>query len=687
MFLFLLVLGMSIIHGYNYRLSCSPQGVPSESVRDVSVAVELFFLCLIPFVVCLWHWHYPVQHWVRFGLFLFAFVNVIYLLFQYLGWHFADSEWMREQGFFKQVVIFVRNSEKSYGNAPRFTGLLASPNYLGISLILCWPALLSKMSDFSPNNRVLEWGRRVLLALVALAIVLTYSRSAYLSVFVQFLALCAWFVWRRYYYADTRNELRPVIWQTVCFFGFFLVFLFFLPQAAGRMGAVVDSVDLSIMHRLKVLGVGAELLFESPLCGWGASTFGILYQYLYRIPYETSGFGNMHSAFGMTVYELGLAGCLLGVLAIFGLPDRWHKLPLFVGLAWVGSLVCLVAENPASITSTLFPLLLLLGVSAYSTSDGERGTRGERWGLWIGLVAALLWIIGYTRPLPSLNTMFEKRLQSFITLDGMCENSAYYILDHCTGRSWSHRCDEPMDAGALSKLALAYECVTSSASSDLILEPWMSDNADDVYFSPASSLPRSQALRELLSQNSNRAANALLSATGSWDALSSCVMELTDSPLVMRELFFENRRQYGLSRDYYPLRFNLGASYLVDDRCGAGLCLTARQGVRLLDALLSADAQSSASYASISLRYNTNVGSLARHISDRTASGSSIWRFGGCGSGYRYDVMRVRGGDEHPRKDFTVCAIMPVQYRYAPLEDRSTKAMAQIGWLCWLYLK
>lgn len=248
--------------------------------------------------------------------------------------------------------------------------------------------------------------------LVAAALLLTYSRAAYVGLVLQMLLLggVAWHRMRRS--ADRQGGLGLV-------FALFAVGVLALiaPHAVRRLSSVVLVSDASAVNRLALYAGSAEFLILRPFSGWGAGTFPLLYSAFFRIPGISYPYADAHSALFLTLIERGAAGLMLVVLAITGLCVRQTLLrtPPWLLAALVGMTPCYVLDNPAfQLHGPAMLGLLTLAPLCAIASQQERRYGVPRWAKWTPAALVALWCLGAIQPFPAARDLVKIRTEKFL---------------------------------------------------------------------------------------------------------------------------------------------------------------------------------------------------------------------------------------------------------------------------------
>lgn len=373
-----------------------------------SYLLESSILLLIPIQVGLWKLGHPVIIWVKLALGYVAGTQAIVTVFQFFMLRYGYRDFLNEWGLNSALHLTPRDSSNVYREATRLTGLVFSPVLLGMILVMTWPVLLIEKST-SALTRGEIWTRilqGVLITCVMWAIFLTYTRAAYIGLFLQFSAIVI------------LTLIRPARLHRISRLNIFIIVaalasaLLFIPAAGARVAAVTDTADASITNRLAVFQTAANLLSERPISGWGPGFFNLFYNSYYKLPNEHYTFFDTHSATLNTLMELGIAGMLLGVIAIFGTHWKilFQKTPVWIWLALLGVALPVTSDNPSSSPAFMFPAIWIAGaicVISISiektlvrlTKNPNRITgRIHFRNFTITTVLLAIWLVGYFQP-------------------------------------------------------------------------------------------------------------------------------------------------------------------------------------------------------------------------------------------------------------------------------------------------
>lgn len=213
-------------------------------------------------------------------------------------------------------------------------GLQAHPNiaggYLAIGLLVLASGVFTEMC-----GRLRMIGAAVLV-LGFWAMLLTFSRSAWLSFAIGAVALAV-FAWRaRLWQRDTVRRALAIV---LILSGIALIFVagygnFLLARAGVNSG---ETEQISVAQRGVFIGIAQDLISRYPTGGTGIGTFGWeAADMLRRLPYRGLRGENVHNVALLIASELGLLGLLFWLLMhIAWAAYVWRKVrePFALGLA------------------------------------------------------------------------------------------------------------------------------------------------------------------------------------------------------------------------------------------------------------------------------------------------------------------------------------------------------------------
>lgn len=209
----------------------------------------------------------------------------------------------------------------------RLSSTFFDPNFTGAFLVLSLVSFLFGEVKFSPKIRLVVGG------LLLLAIILTFSRSAYLMLAVALL-LIGW-----------QRDKRLVVATLVLGFSAY----YFVPRIQTRLAGITDPAD-SARLRLVSWSNAVEIFDENPLIGVGFNAYRYVQEqrgyFDYRQPLgNRSGAGADSSLLFVlaTTGVLGFGGYLLfwlGLITSRRLPSyrRWLLLALILESSFINSL-------------------------------------------------------------------------------------------------------------------------------------------------------------------------------------------------------------------------------------------------------------------------------------------------------------------------------------------------------------
>ena len=395
------------------------------------VAVGNAFLWfVVPFLV--W-WRQParLEPLVRTGLGIAGVVVAVFCMLQYLlvcrGGGLVNQVWAPAP-----IDVFG-----VYPDAVRLSGLANSPNLTAAVLVVCWPALLGR---YPRNGGVRVWTATALgIFLTTTAMLLTYTRAAYLGLLVQVVVLGL---------LALRSRERIVrAWLgrglVLALVPLLLVSLAFAP-VARRFASLAVPTDQSVGHRLHLYQAITQLIMERPICGWGGGMFGVLYRGFDRIPGVEYGYGDAHSGVLLWLFELGVAGCFLVVAGVVGWRMRLllSRVPVWIGVSLLGAIPLLLTDNPTlRLPALSVPLLMMLAVLAGLGRVLERRCPPPRRVITVFVAAVACWMLSALLPPPDPIRRLEGRLEQ--SARRMKGEVVVAVQDLASGGRWGISAEQP----------------------------------------------------------------------------------------------------------------------------------------------------------------------------------------------------------------------------------------------------
>lgn len=279
----------------------------------------------------------------------------------------------------------------------RWGSLVGSPNATGALLLLTWPVFFSYVRFAGHKSQRSLWLNGAAAALCVLALIVTYSRAAYLGLFLQGLVLVAiWLFSVKHRDSQAARHILLAAFVTV------LAVSLLKTVAVTRFVTIVGSTERSALHRMEVLGIAARLFLERPLCGWGPSVFASIFRTFYRLPSTNYLFADAHSALALTLINDGVISWVLLVAALTGLPHLryFRKIPAWIWLSVVGGLPPLLFDNPTTHIVAVPICLAYLAACAVVPLWKAQSSRSGQGSSSLYLVAVMLmiaWGAAFTR--------------------------------------------------------------------------------------------------------------------------------------------------------------------------------------------------------------------------------------------------------------------------------------------------
>ena len=450
-----LIVAMTFAQGFAMR---SFYAVTNDSWSlDYSAKVGNAILCfLIPLFVLLWK---PKQMdtFVRVGFVLIGVVVTVICLYAFVRYQCFGVG----KGGIQPVDTYG-----VYGDAIRLSGLQSNPNVTAATLLIVWPALLGRYPFRSQNL----WLRTIIyfvIATVIFVVLQTYTRSGYVGLLAQLILLS--YVALKIGHHSSRIKAK---WLFLFLLIFLLVIGYFCEPIGRRFTRLIlDPTDGSITNRFRIYQTLVAFLWERPLCGWGTDMFRVLYYGFARLPGISFVYGGAHSALLLFMFQSGIIGFILLLLAVFGvkIKQTFVNVPLWLRLSIIGVIPYLLVENPMSPNSISIIILILL-VAALTVNYGcrlERHCRVSkiiRYGL-PGLV--FVWIVfACLSPLDPIKRLDLKLEQNLRRLRG---DVNAIVVDLGTGKGWGYKAD-CASPSILSGIAMpVYAALTNRADDEALL--------------------------------------------------------------------------------------------------------------------------------------------------------------------------------------------------------------------------
>lgn len=242
-------------------------------------------------------------------------------------------------------------------------------------LLLAWPAAAAAALLAAPRYR---WLYTAAALWLALTLVLTYSRAAWLCFAAQLAALAAYLLWRRF--VAGRPLERPLL-AGVAGLAVLLVALLCFPPVRSVLARLLDWQGYSMQGRLRFWGAALEIFRDHPL-GIGLGNFAYVYpQYQRDWMYYSV---DPHSWPLQLLCELGVAGLLLLLILLAGFA-------LWTRRVWRGT-----AAAPAG----LLLILAVAGSLSHAAVDFDY-TFGATTALLGAILAAGSWLARQPAAAPS----------------------------------------------------------------------------------------------------------------------------------------------------------------------------------------------------------------------------------------------------------------------------------------------
>lgn len=679
---FMLICALAIFRADIARQSWPAWSLAGSDSLFLGFYIEMLALGLIPLIVHLWKKGHPVRDWARMSVGYVAVFQALAVLAQFLIIRFQGPDALEAWGLRPTGLFTARDSSGAYRDALRLTGFARTPNMLAMILTLTWPALIplaERPATGRSGSKFLPLLQAALVVIAVAAIVFTYSRAAYLGLFLQAACVAGLLV------ALPRFRTWKSVLGVVAVLAGIVLALATAPHSSTRVAAVGDGADASITNRLAVYRVALSLLAERPLSGWGPGFFNTLYNRFYRLPHEQYSFYDCHSALLHALMELGLAGVGLGVFALAGWRWRglWRRLPPWAWIGPVGAFLPWLTDNPTCYPAALFPAIWISGTWAVTSLESERADEGpnpttkpaRRFPVPVSALAPLfllLWLAGYAVPMSSPDQRFQRELEKMWR--GPLGTTSFHVEDLVTGRTWSRHQDLQRPAASVAKLAIAAALVDKCRDEReverlLPLESAWATGSGILHVSPVrpESIPLGNALYLMLSQSDNTASNALLDHIGR-NTIAEVTKRVTGTPVYFSEGFGRKASGSGKMEPTYDGPVYNGAE------------ISPRQLSQLMIHTLETSSPLTG-IAEAALIRKTNIWGLPRHLHGGVSG--TVLSKSGTTNNLRNHVLVYRDKTEY----WVISVMREERTPRAGVDQHAYRAMGEMAWMAYLYLK
>ncbi len=377
-------------------------------------------LVVIPLIAAveLWQGRLRLRNWgfVLFGL--FAVISLLATTYLYPTFKFAL--WLSAAAFAYSLTLgYLRRKELSGSDVciALSTGALLtalyglwvySPNFAHITpdqhlsatfglhnsyaafLLLTWPLSALMVRRDRGHQFIL------ITAVLLVALLLAFSRGAYIALALQGVVLALWAAGdalsrRRPQAAPEKPKARPgglisAIGITAAL-GLFLAFTGFYSGLAARIASIWNAADYSLQGRLTFWEVAHAMFRHFPAFGVGLGNFG--YHYTYLQPDWRYYSTDAHGVWAKLLSETGVWGTLFALVALavwaVGLMRARRNVP------------------PGNVWAHRMLLVALIGFGAHAMVDFDFAYLANL--LYFAVVAALVVAPAATSPQPSTNGM------------------------------------------------------------------------------------------------------------------------------------------------------------------------------------------------------------------------------------------------------------------------------------------
>lgn len=292
-----------------------------------------------------------VEYLVRFSAYTFVF-TIVYNLKKYkildfeklTNFYIVSGLILAIFGFIQLVIFPNFETITRFGYDPhlsRLSSTFLDPNFIGCYLVIVFGLLTARIKSKDIKS---SWIRVSYLVILA-AIILTFSRSAYLMLFV-FSFLFGLIAWR-----------KLLIFMLV----FSLLSALILPRSYQRIASAL-TLDISSRERLQSWGNGLKVFQINPFIGIGFNNIRAASEQLNL--FKTYSWDGGHSGGGfdssfITVMSMtGMVGLAIYLLVWVDILRNLLKKKTFEQLAVFSVLISLLI-NGQFINSLLFPPIML----------------------------------------------------------------------------------------------------------------------------------------------------------------------------------------------------------------------------------------------------------------------------------------------------------------------------------------
>jgi O-antigen ligase len=242
------------------------------------------------------------------------------------------------------VVTTAADSTGVYKSTRRLSGFYETSILSATTMIMCWPFCGVMVRRYLSTGSPAVYVTCSLAALQISAILLTYTRAAYIGLTLQASLVLYWTL-------KHKANWRPISYAVafVCVLAVVLLFVAGARESlVRRFASLLNPVEGSVSNRLVVIRAALEMWAERPWTGWGIGTFREQYWFQHRMPGVTYKFYDAHSGVVLSLFEFGLIGLGIWITALVGLRGlaTLRRCPKPVLLSLVGVLPCTMSDHP-----------------------------------------------------------------------------------------------------------------------------------------------------------------------------------------------------------------------------------------------------------------------------------------------------------------------------------------------------
>lgn len=282
----------------------------------------------------------------------------------------------------------------------RAESTLGNPIFLGGYLAIIIPLTLTWTAQLKLSFQ--RWGGWLIFGLELIALILTFSRGAWLAGLIGLGIFLAGYGCQRYLIGRKSAVVAMLVVVIVVAAG--LSFMWSSYERAGVLSGREESINYRRFDAL----IGWQAIQERPVIGWGLENFGLAFDKYYWLPPPTNGFQEAHTDRSHNAYiDMAVFGGLpaLGlylILLIAGLwgcikqltrsKDRSHRLLALGGMATLAAYAIFVGSAFHLIVNVL--LLWIILAWANQSSDLSFSRQRNYWFQRAGVMLIGILLVG-----------------------------------------------------------------------------------------------------------------------------------------------------------------------------------------------------------------------------------------------------------------------------------------------------